>query len=248
MKVIEYGVNNSETIMMLHGGGLSWWNFRDEAELLQEKYHIVLPVIDGHAESGAGFVSIESNADSLIEYIKEHCNGRIKALCGLSLGAQVVVEMISKDNDICEFAMIESVSLILSKFTEKLIKPAFSMSYSLISKKWFSKLQCKSLHIKDSLYEDYYRDTCLVSKENMISFLKANTRYMLKDSFSNTNAKIRVIVGEKEQKSMIQSAKLLSESTEKFVLEIKDGLYHGEFSLNQPQEYVKELIMMIKGE
>ena len=86
MKVIEYGVNNSETIMMLHGGGLSWWNFRDEAELLQEKYHIVLPVIDGHAESGAGFVSIESNADSLIEYIKEHCNGRIKALCGLSLG------------------------------------------------------------------------------------------------------------------------------------------------------------------
>ena len=156
--------------------------------------------------------------------------------------------MISKDNDICEFAMIESVSLIPSKFTEKLLRPAFSISYGLISKKWFSKLQFKSLHIKDTLYEDYYRDTCLVSKENMISFLKANTRYMLKDSFSNTNAKIRVIVGEKEQKSLIQSAKLLSESTAKSVLEIKDGLYHGEFSLNQPQEYVKELIMMIEGD
>ena len=47
---------------------------------------------------------------------------------------------------------------------------------------------------------------------------------------------------------MIQSAKLLSESTERSILEIKDGLYHGEFSLNQPQEYVKELIMMIEGE
>lgn len=34
MKYIEYGKENSEVIMMLHGGGLSWWNYRKEAELL----------------------------------------------------------------------------------------------------------------------------------------------------------------------------------------------------------------------
>ena len=43
LKYIEYGKENSEVIMMLHGGGLSWWNYRKEAELLCDEYHIILP-------------------------------------------------------------------------------------------------------------------------------------------------------------------------------------------------------------
>ncbi len=41
MKYIEYGKENSEVIMLLHGGGLSWWNYRKEAELLCDEYHII---------------------------------------------------------------------------------------------------------------------------------------------------------------------------------------------------------------
>ena len=59
MKIIEYGKQNREVIILLHGGGLSWWNFRQEAELLCDRYHVVLPVLDGHAESDEAFVSIE---------------------------------------------------------------------------------------------------------------------------------------------------------------------------------------------
>ena len=29
--------------MLLHGGGLSWWNYRAEAELLGDRCHVVLP-------------------------------------------------------------------------------------------------------------------------------------------------------------------------------------------------------------
>ncbi|NLH64249.1 MAG: alpha/beta hydrolase, partial [Erysipelotrichaceae bacterium] len=39
MKVIEYGKENPEVIILLHGGGLSWWNYRKEAELLKDTYH-----------------------------------------------------------------------------------------------------------------------------------------------------------------------------------------------------------------
>ena len=51
MKVIEYGKQNSEIIMMLHGGGLSWWNYRAEAEMFSNQFHVVLPILDGHAGS-----------------------------------------------------------------------------------------------------------------------------------------------------------------------------------------------------
>ena len=37
MNFKEYGDNSKDTIMLLHGGGLSWWNYREEAEKLKDK-------------------------------------------------------------------------------------------------------------------------------------------------------------------------------------------------------------------
>lgn len=34
MNYKEFGKQNSDVIILLHGGGLSWWNYRKEAEML----------------------------------------------------------------------------------------------------------------------------------------------------------------------------------------------------------------------
>ena len=47
---------------------------------------------------------------------------------------------------------------------------------------------------------------------------------------------------EKEQKKMIRSAELLHEALPGGCLEKKTGLYHGEYSINHPERYVKELL------
>jgi pimeloyl-ACP methyl ester carboxylesterase len=41
MVVKEYGKTNKDTIILLHGGGLSWWNYEEVAELLKDEYHII---------------------------------------------------------------------------------------------------------------------------------------------------------------------------------------------------------------
>ena len=144
MKIIEYGEENSEVIMLLHGGGLSWWNYRDEANLLKENHHVVLPVLDGHADSDTPFTTIEDNAKELISYIDENFDGTILAIGGLSLGGQVLVEMLSQRSDICRFAIIESALVVPMSLTAALITPTFGISYGLIKKKWFSEMQFKS--------------------------------------------------------------------------------------------------------
>ena len=48
MNYLEYGDACNPTIILLHGGGLAPWNYFEEAKLLQYRYHVVLPVIDGH--------------------------------------------------------------------------------------------------------------------------------------------------------------------------------------------------------
>ena len=71
MKYVEYGKENKEVVILLHGGGLSWWNFREVAEWLQLKYHVILPVLDGHTDSDRNFTTIEANAEEIIAFIEE---------------------------------------------------------------------------------------------------------------------------------------------------------------------------------
>ena len=61
MNYVEYGKENSDVIILLHGGGLSWWNYKEVAERLQTDYHVVLPILDGHAGCDKQFTTIEND-------------------------------------------------------------------------------------------------------------------------------------------------------------------------------------------
>ena len=246
MVIKEFGEVNKDVIIMLHGGGLSWWNYKDEAELLEDKFHVVLPILDGHSGSDKDFTSIEDNANEIIEYIDNKYGGKVKIITGLSLGAQILVEMLSKREDICEDALIESALVYPMKFTNILIKPSIKISYGLISKIWFSKIQFKSLKIRDDLFENYYKDTCGITVENMISFMKANSNYRLKESILQNKANTLVIVGQKEQKIMKKSAELIDKSIRNSQLKVLDNYYHGNLSINNPKKYVNIINEFIK--
>ena len=241
MKAMELGKQNKNTAILLHGGGLSWWNYRDVAKLLEKDYHVILPVLDGHADSGGVFTRIEDNAAILISYIDSHFGGQVAVLGGLSLGGQVALEMLSQRPDICRYALIESALVKPSKLTGALIGPSFGMSYGLIKQRWFAKMQAGFLGIPKELFEDYYRDTCAITKADMIAFLKANCAYEIKAGLAETTAKVKIVAGEKEQKSILDSAKLLHKTIPGSHLEILPGLCHGDLSINFPKRYVHML-------
>lgn len=239
MNYREFGAKNRDTLILLHGGGLSWWNYRAEAELLQSDYRVILPILDGHAGSDRPFASIESNAAEILSFIDENLGGSVLLLGGLSLGAQIVLEMLCQRKNVCRYALVESAAVLPDRLTHALIAPAFGTSCGLTRNKSFARLQFRSLHIRPALFEDYWRDTREIQKADMIAFLKANTGYALKASVSACAAETHVIVGGKENRRMQQSAKLLGKSIPESDVNILPGLYHGEFSLNRAEEYAR---------
>lgn len=245
MKVQEYGTENSEIIILLHGGGFSVWNYRREAELLSQRFHVILPYIAGHAQSEEDFISIEQCAESLITYIDENCNGKILLLGGLSLGAQIVCEVLSKRKDIAQYAIIESASVIPDKMTGALVGPSFASSYGLIKSRRFAKMQYDYYHLDQEFFEEYYRDTCLITKDDLIAFTKASALYQLKDSLFECRAKVLISCGAKEQKIIRKSAQLLHDVIQDSELLILENMIHGQFSINHPQRYAEELRKLI---
>ena len=131
------------------------------------------------------------------------------------------------------------------KATYKMIKPAFSMSYGLISKKWFSQMQFNSLKIRKDLFSEYYRDTCKIAKEDMIAFMEANSKYEIKDSLQSTKAKVLVVVGNKERPIMKKSASIIHQRIKESKIEILPNYYHGDFSINNPEQYISAINTLI---
>ena len=241
-----YGKQNRDVVILLHGGGLSWWNYREVSERLQNDFQIIIPILDGHAGSDKNFTTIEDNAAEIISFIDVNFGGSVLLIGGLSLGGQVLLEMLSQRKSICRFAMVESAAVIPSKLTYSLVKPAFGICYGLIRQKWFSKLQFHSLRMRSDLFNDYYQDTCGITKQNMIAFLQESSMYFMKKSLKACAAEIHLFVGERENKRILLSARRLYETLEKSSLHILPDMYHGEFSINHADLYGKELCSIVK--
>lgn len=239
MKFKEFGNKSNPVIILLHGGGLSWWALKPQIEALQKDYFIVTPIIDGHGDDWMNtFISIENSAVQLINYIKDNFNGKVYAICGLSIGAQIVVEVISKERSVTENAVIESALVYPIKMATKLTVPMYNLSYGLIKKRWFAKLQAKTLYVPDELFESYFLDSSRMTKESLINITNSNGSYSIPPTLRNTHAKALILVGEKELSLMKKSANLLHETIKDSSLEVIQKSGHGELSLVQTDKYI----------
>ena len=86
-----------------------------------------------------------------------------------------------------------------------------------------------------------YRDTCEITKEDMIAFLQANTSYTLKASIKNTTADVRIYYGEKETRGIKQSVQKIKEMLPTASVTVLSGMVHGDFSINYAADYVKAI-------
>ena len=67
MRFHTYGDPTMPPVMLIHGGGNAWWNYLRQARALSERYHVILPTLDGHGEEFATpYISTERTADELL--------------------------------------------------------------------------------------------------------------------------------------------------------------------------------------
>ncbi|MDP3444422.1 MAG: alpha/beta hydrolase [Ignavibacteria bacterium] len=243
MLIKEFGNPNNPKLCLLHGGGLSWWSYQPIIDLLINDYHILCPIIEGHGEAGKEeFTTIEDSANHLIKILDDRYNGHIHLLAGLSIGAQIVVEVLSSRPNIADKVIIESALVYPIPGTKLLVGPSFKLFYGLIKQRWFSKLQAKTLFVSDALFETYYQDSLLMSCNSLVNMSLSNGTYQLKDTLANVSVPILILVGQKEIGLMRKSAALLHTKLLNSKLVVLPNMGHGELSLVQPKQYVKMLL------
>ncbi|XID94164.1 alpha/beta fold hydrolase [Paenibacillaceae bacterium WGS1546] len=206
VQVRENGNNNAPLILFLHGGGVSGWMWEQQMRDFAA-YRCLAPDLPGHGSKHAdvGF-SIQRSAEEYIRLLEENANGQKIIVVGFSLGAQVLIQMLSMKPNLIDCAIINSALVKPMKIAKRWIGPTIKMSHPLVKIRWFSKLQARTLYIPEKDFERYYEESCRMKQETLARVMEENMSFEIPPGFREATGSILVTVGAKEKAVMKKSA------------------------------------------
>ena len=244
----EFGDKNFPDILLIHGGGNSWWNYLRQACMLSDKYHVILPTLDGHGEEyQKEYISTENSAQQILEYIKNNCDRKLFVIGGVSLGGQIAIELLSLDSDIAEKAIIDGSICIPQPKLARICTVIIKLFGKIMFSKSASKIQ---LGLMKKMYpnmaypeeiENYYiEDMPRLPIKTLVTIYQTYMgEYRLKHAIKESKAQVLYIYGEKEMRCVKESAKLFQKMHPDCTLYEAKGYNHGYLSAYLPLEWME---------
>lgn len=201
-----YGNQDGPLIIFLHGGGVSSWMWDRQVAYFTDYHCVAVDLPEQGKNERHDTFSIEGSSHKVIQLIEDKANGKSITAVGFSLGAQVLIHMLSMKPDLIDYAIINSAAVRPSSIGNMLMSPLITLSFPLVQNKHFSKLQARTLYIGEEHFETYYNESRQMERQTLIRILKENMSFDIPNTFSKANGKILVTVGEKENRMMKKSA------------------------------------------
>ncbi|UKS66331.1 alpha/beta hydrolase [Rossellomorea marisflavi] len=225
LSLCEYGETSAPLLVFLHGGGVSGWMWNEQIEAFPD-YHCVVPDLPGHGGSRHLDFTMKGTAGLLLTMIEEKSSGKPVHLIGFSLGAQLIVQMLSMNPHCAETAIINSALTRPMPSLIPVIRPLVRLTHPLTRLRWFAKLQARRLHLPDVLVENYWEESRELKASTLEQILVENMSFKIPPSFQETTARVLVTAGGKERTIMKKSAEDI-QTKAKGSLYMFPGVGHG---------------------
>ena len=136
MHVEEYGTENKEIIVMLHGA--NFVHSFGRQYVLAEKYHLIVPHLMGYGKEADKIFDTDSQITELISYIAGLKQKVL--LVGFSLGAQIAFKLVAEHEELFSGAIMISPWLVKSDKMLRSVMEQNERQYALFQKRWFCNL------------------------------------------------------------------------------------------------------------
>lgn len=220
----EYGDKDQSIVMLLHGTFLSVWNYEEMIDDLKDHYHVILPYLDGHAGAAAPFESIHECAKKLLDFVDEYCHGQIALIGGLSLGGQIVLEMLSMRNDLSDYAVIESTSSWAKRFSFKHFSPAAFIKY-------------QPAHLNKKQRRQYRTDFMKMAPDDLKKIVQATESYEASPALRDLKTRVFIETGSYER-GLLGESEDLHHLIDHSQMLLMYRYEYGDFSLKHASSYV----------
>lgn len=241
--VRESGSADAQSVVFLHGGGMSGWMW-DNILRLMEDYHCIAPDLPDHGSSRSESPFTHEKAAALVaEIIKARAHGGKAHVVGVSLGAQVLLELLSTYPEVVDHAIVNSPELrpvpgsglVLHPL---LFDPTVKLTIPLARNKSFARLQARSYHLPEDMFEAYFEDTRQTDGDVLARILRVNMTYKLPTILKEVKVPVLALVGGKEYGMMKASARDVAATLPNACGYVVPGVGHT-FSFEKPELYAR---------
>lgn len=248
MNFHEFGDPRNPAVMLIHGAGNAWWSFLRQARALEERFRVILPTLDGHAEErGEEYVSTEDEAYKLLKYVEARCGGELFLLGGVSLGGQIVMEMLGQRPDVARRAIVDGALCIPQPAMAKACSACATLLWPLMFGRAACRLQMWALRtffpdemqFPPELERRYVEDVPRLSRRALRTVYRTYMgSYQLKDAITVSGADIEFWYGEREMRCVKESARLLASKAPRCRVREAKGCSHGTLAVYRPEEWL----------
>lgn len=208
--VKETGQENPETIIFLHGGGMAGWIWKEQVKSFPD-YHCLIPDLPEHGQSAeAKPFTIESAAEMVVDLILTRARNGKAHLVGLSLGAQIIVQILATHPEVVDHALIsgtlvrgiphQDALLKLLDYTFKVYEPVKDTDF-------FIKANMRTYNISKSYFDEFKGSTFQIKADSLDRILHENLFFKLPSGLEKANVPVLVMMGEKDYKVIKESAR-----------------------------------------
>lgn len=226
MHVDERGHADARPVLLVHGGGVAGWMWRPLVDELTQRRCLV-PDLPGHDHSSdEPYRDHASTVDALARVVEARAKGPVDVV-GFSLGAQLGVMLASLRPELVASVTVISAQARPMRATRALVTMVGATS-ALAGRTWFARLQARELFVPDASFEDYLRTARSISRDTLVTSVRENLQFRVPAAWSQqSGAPALVLVGAKERRVMLDSARGLHRSRPGTQLEVVPGRGHG---------------------
>jgi pimeloyl-ACP methyl ester carboxylesterase len=208
----ETGKSNNETIVFLHGDGIAGWMWDKQAEAFDD-YHCIVPDLPEHGKSaGIKPFTMKGAAEMIIDIIKNKAHCGKAHLVGISLGAQIIVQILSMAPEVVDYAIISGTLVRSIPPTETFLERLNQLIEVYLPEKNSNlriKSYMRSYNIPKSLFNKFKESTYVIKQDSSERIIKENMLFKMPDGLRKANVPVLVMTGEKDYKIIKESARNL---------------------------------------
>ena len=241
MNIQLFGKNEAPTLLLIPGLGVSYEIFLPLIRLTEDRFRILAVEADGFTlGKQTRFTSIDDQAVQIIAYLQQHCGGHIHCAYGLSMGGKILSRILERNELTINHAILDAAPLLpLPKW---LVNP---LRYYQAWNVW----TCYHwTGFWKRVFRSHYFDVLLDECKKVFPF--GGTQAVkdgYKDIYTNRlesihGADIHFWYGTKEAFVAKPQAKHLLALCPEAHIDVFDGMNHGQFLIDHPDEVAKMII------
>lgn len=204
--MFESGPASASTVVFLHGGGASGWIWRPVVDQLPD-YHCLVPDLPEHGQSMAEKpLSVKDAAARIADLIRTRAHGGRAHVVGLSLGAQVIVQMLSASPEVIDHAIVSGTlvrplpGVGLVNMTARLYMPFRNIGFMV-------RANMKGYGVPDKYFAEFAADTRRMTADSFTHVTTENMTFRIPPGLERVTAPVLIVVGQHEMKVMNDSAR-----------------------------------------